>query len=76
MEEFLNFVLKRLVDSPEEVIVSKVENGNKVNFFLKLQQEDIGKIIGKNGQLIGAIRSMVSASAQKHGQRAFVDIVE
>ncbi len=76
MEEFLNFVLKKLVDSPEEVIVSKVENGNRVNFFLKLQQEDIGKIIGKNGQLISAIRSMVNASAQKHGQRAFVDIVE
>ena len=76
MQEFLDFVLRQLIDYPEEMIITKSEGPKKTIFKLQLRKSDIGKVIGKHGQTIGAIRNLLSAAAARHGQRAVLDIVE
>lgn len=76
MEEFLEFVMKRLVEFPEELVLTRAETGRKITFHVRLRQSDVGRVIGRHGQTIKAIRNLVNAAAQRHGQRAFVQIVE
>jgi hypothetical protein len=76
VQEFLEFVIRQLVDYPEEIILTKEETPKKVTFNLQLRQSDVGKVIGKHGSTITAIRDLLSAAASRHGQRAFLEIVE
>ena len=76
MQEFLDFVLRQLIDFPDEMILSKVEANRKIIFRLRLRQSDVGKVIGKHGQTIIAIRNLLSAAAARHGQKAILEIVE
>ena len=76
MQEFLDFVVRQLIDYPDEMLLSKLEANRKVLFRLQLRQSDVGKVIGKHGQTIIAIRNLLSAAAARHGQRASLEIVE
>jgi uncharacterized protein len=76
MQEFLDFVLRQLIDFPDEMILSKVEANRKIVFRLQLRKTDVGKVIGKHGQTIIAIRNLLSAAAARHGQKAILEIVE
>ncbi|HEX4085000.1 MAG TPA: KH domain-containing protein [Chthoniobacteraceae bacterium] len=76
VEEFLEYVIKQLIEFPEEMVLSKVEAPKKVIFRLQLRQSDIGKVIGKHGHTIDAIRNLLSAAAARHGQRVTLQIVE
>ncbi len=76
MEEFLDYVIKQLVDNPDEVIITRRDEGRKVIFMLKLRQGDVGAVIGRNGQIIAAIRALVAAAASRHGLRSSVEIIE
>jgi predicted RNA-binding protein YlqC (UPF0109 family) len=76
MQEFLDFVLRQLIDFPDEMILTKLEANRKIIFRLQLRKSDVGKVIGKHGQTIIAIRNLLSAAAARHGQRAALEIVE
>jgi predicted RNA-binding protein YlqC (UPF0109 family) len=76
MQEFLNFVLRQLIDFPEEMVLTKHEAAKKHIFQLRLRQSDIGKVIGKHGQTIIAIRNLLAAAASRHGERAVLEIIE
>ena len=76
MEEFLDFVLRQLIDYPDDMILTKLEGNRKTVFKLQLRQSDVGKVIGKHGQTIIAIRNLLSAAAARHGERAILEIVE
>ena len=76
MQEFLDFVVRQLIDYPDEMILSKVEANKKILFRLQLRQSDVGKVIGKHGQTIIAIRNLLNAAAMRHGQKASLEIVE
>lgn len=76
MQEFLDFVLRQLIDYPDEMILTKIENPKKTLFRLQLRQSDVGKVIGKHGQTIIAIRNLLGAAAARHNQRAALEIVE
>jgi uncharacterized protein len=76
MREFLEFIIRRLVEYPDEMMLTEVPNGKTVVFRLQLRQSDVGRIIGRNGQTIQAIRSLLNSSASRHGQRATLEIVE
>ena len=76
MQEFLHFVLRQLVEYPEDILLTKHEAPRKVVFKLRLRKSDIGKVVGKHGQTLTAIRSLLNAAASRHGQRAFLDIIE
>jgi predicted RNA-binding protein YlqC (UPF0109 family) len=76
MKAFIEYVVKALVDHPEQVEVSEVDGERVVVFELRLNQTDIGKVIGKSGRTITAIRTLLTSAAAKHGKRAMLEIVE
>ena len=76
MKEFLEFVIRQLVEFPDEAMLSEIPNGKMIVFRLQMRQTDVGRIIGRNGQTIQAIRALLASSASRHGQRATLEIVE
>jgi len=76
MQAFLDFVVKGLVSHPEAVTVTPLEKNGLTVYELRLHQEDVGKIIGKQGMTINAIRSLLLAGSAKKGLRCAIEIVE
>ena len=76
MQEFLDFVLRQLIDYPDEMALTRHDGSKRTTFYLRLRQSDVGKVIGKHGQTIIAIRNLLSAAAARHGERAQLEIVE
>ncbi|MGZ4966802.1 MAG: KH domain-containing protein [Chthoniobacterales bacterium] len=76
MKEFLEFVIRQLVEFPDEIMLSEIANGKTTVFRLQMRQSDVGRVIGRNGQTIHAIRALLASSAARHGQRATLEIVE
>jgi uncharacterized protein len=76
MKAFVEFVVKALVDHPEEVDVKEVDGERVVVFELRLNQTDVGKVIGKSGRTITAIRTLLTSAAAKQGKRAMLEIIE
>ena len=76
MKAFVEYVVKALVDHPDQVDVREVDGDRVVVFELRLNQSDIGKVIGKSGRTITAIRTLLTSAAAKLGKRAMLEIVE
>ena len=76
MREFLEFVVRQLVEFPEEAVITEIPSNRTTVFRLQLRQSDVGRIIGRNGQTIQAIRALLSSAAARHNQRATIEIVE
>ncbi|MEO7298117.1 MAG: KH domain-containing protein [Verrucomicrobiota bacterium] len=76
MQAFLDFVVKGLVNHPEAVTVTPVDKNGLTVYELRLHQDDIGKVIGKQGMTINAIRSLLLAGSAKKGLRCTIEIVE
>jgi predicted RNA-binding protein YlqC (UPF0109 family) len=76
MKELIEYIVKSIVDNPEEVEVAQIDGESTIVFELRVKQEDVGKVIGKKGRTINAIRTLVNATAAKSGMRAMLEIVE
>ncbi len=76
MKEFIEFIAKNLVDSPNEVSITEEVKDNKVVFRLKVGQNDIGKVIGKKGKTAQAMRVLLSAVGAKSGKRTILEIID
>jgi uncharacterized protein len=76
MQEFLEYVVKGLVQHPDAVSVTPVERAGMTVYELRMDQSDVGKIIGRQGVTINAIRSLLLAGSAKKGLRCAVEIVE
>ncbi len=76
MKEFLEFVIRQLVEFPDEVMLTEVPGGKTIVFRVQMRQSDVGKVIGRNGQTIHALRALLSSAASRHNQRATLEIVE
>ncbi|HXT38916.1 MAG TPA: KH domain-containing protein [Candidatus Angelobacter sp.] len=76
MQAFLEYVVKGLVDRPDAVNITPVERQGMTIYELRMHPTDIGKVIGKQGTTIHAIRSLLQVGAARKGQRCTVEIVE
>lgn len=76
MQAFLEYVVKGLVQHPEEVTVTPVEREGTTIYELRMNPQDVGKIIGRQGMTINAIRSLVLAGSARKGIRCTLEIVE
>ncbi|NLG64135.1 MAG: KH domain-containing protein [Actinobacteria bacterium] len=76
LKELLEYLAKSLVDSPEAVHVEVVETESTVVLELTVAKEDVGKVIGKQGRIARALRTIVKASAVRDGKRAIVEILD
>ena len=75
-KELVEFVVKSLVDAPDEVSVNVIEGEKSTILELKVAQEDVGKVIGKQGRIAKAIRTILSACATRDGKRATLEILD
>jgi predicted RNA-binding protein YlqC (UPF0109 family) len=76
VKELLEFLARSLVDNPDEVRVEETENDDMVVLRLSVAKEDVGKVIGKQGRIARALRTVVKASAVKDGKQATVEIID
>ncbi len=76
MKELLESIAKALVDNPDAVEVSVVEGERSVILQLKVDPDDLGKVIGKQGRIAQALRTIVRAAAVRKDKRAIVEILD
>jgi predicted RNA-binding protein YlqC (UPF0109 family) len=76
MLELVKYIAQSLVDNPDEVKVNEVEGEKSIVLELSVAQEDMGKVIGKQGRIAKAIRSVVKASSTKSNKKYVVEIIE
>jgi predicted RNA-binding protein YlqC (UPF0109 family) len=75
-KELVEFLAKALVDNPDQVSVAEGGDGNEVVLKLSVAESDVGKVIGKQGRIAKAIRTVLSACASKTGARATLEIMD
>ena len=75
MTELVKYIAQSLVDHPEEVTVTEVQGEQALILELRVAPDDMGKVIGKQGRIAKAIRSVVKAASLKSGQNVLVEIV-
>ncbi|HZT92352.1 MAG TPA: KH domain-containing protein [Gaiellaceae bacterium] len=76
MAELLAYLARELVDDPEAVRVETEERDGSLVLVLHVAQEDVGKVIGKQGRVARALRTLVRASAVREGRRVLVEIAD
>jgi hypothetical protein len=76
MQEFLDYVVKGLVSHPEEVTITPVERNGMTVYELRVNPADMGRIIGKQGVTINAIRSLLQAGSARKGLRCMLEVVD
>jgi len=76
MQAFLEYVVKGLVERPDEVTITPVERNGLTIYELRLSPSDVGRVIGRQGMTINAIRSLLMAGSAKKGLRCTLEIVE
>ena len=76
MKELVETIAKALVDSPDEVVVTESETEREIVLQLHVAQEDMGKVIGKQGRIAKAIRTVVKAAAIHEDKKIIVEIVQ
>ncbi|GAA3406716.1 KH domain-containing protein [Paenibacillus hodogayensis] len=75
MRDLITVIAKALVDHPEDVAVSEVEVKDELVYRLSVHPSDMGKVIGKQGRIAKALRTVVTSAAVKHNKRVSVEIV-
>ncbi len=76
MRDWLEFAVRGLVDRPDAVTVTPVDRGGTTHYELRLHPGDVGKVIGRQGATIQALRALLQVGAARKGLRCTVDIVE
>ncbi len=76
VKDLVEFIAKALVDNPEAVHVEQLEDERTITLELRVAADDMGKVIGKQGRIAKAIRTVVNAAAATEKKRVFVEIVQ
>ncbi|NLJ34718.1 MAG: KH domain-containing protein [candidate division WS1 bacterium] len=75
MLELIEYMVRSIVDNSEDVRVNEVEGETLVVYEVSVADEDIGQVIGKNGRIANALRTIVKSAAMTHGKKATVEII-
>ena len=76
MEDLLEYLARALVDHPDDVQVEVIEGERSAILQLKVHPDDVGKVIGRQGRIAQALRTLVKAAATKQGKNAIVEIID
>ncbi|MDF7825304.1 KH domain-containing protein [Pontiellaceae bacterium B12227] len=76
MKQILESIAKSLVDAPNEVQITEVDGEKTIIFELRCNAKDVGKIIGKSGKTVGAMRTIMNSMAAKQGRKAMLEVVD
>jgi predicted RNA-binding protein YlqC (UPF0109 family) len=75
VKDLLYYIVKAIVDVPDEVSVNEVEGEKALILEIKVAASDIGKVIGKHGRIINSIRTIIRAAAVKDGKKVSVELI-
>jgi predicted RNA-binding protein YlqC (UPF0109 family) len=75
MKELVEYLVKALVDEPDQVRVAQIEGDQSITLELTVAPADVGKVIGKQGRIVKAIRTLVKAAAVREGKKVMVEIM-
>lgn len=75
MKRLIETIVTPLVDHPEDIVVKEREEKNKIVYHLTVNEEDVGKVIGKNGRVANAIRTVVYSAKNESNKRIYLDIM-
>ena len=76
MKELVEVIAKAIVDNPDEVVVTEIEDGSDLRIELKVAAADMGKVIGRQGRIAKAIRSVVKTASTRIDKKVTVEIIE
>ncbi|TMK64819.1 MAG: KH domain-containing protein [Actinobacteria bacterium] len=77
MKDLIEFLVRALVDAPDEVSVESYEDDDgTVVYEVRVAEDDVGKVIGRSGRTVNALRAVVRAAAMRDGRRVLVDVVD
>ena len=76
MKELVEVIAKALVEKPDEVVVTETAEGNSVLVELRVAPSDMGKVIGRQGRIAKAIRSVVKAASSKEDKKVVIEIIQ
>jgi predicted RNA-binding protein YlqC (UPF0109 family) len=76
MKAVLETIAKSLVDAPNEVQITEIDGEKTIIFELRCNAKDVGKIIGKSGKTVGAMRTILNSMAAKQGRKAMLEVVD
>ncbi|MBR1841753.1 MAG: KH domain-containing protein [Oscillospiraceae bacterium] len=76
MKELLTYIAQNLVDSPDAVVVTERDDGDKTVFSLRVAPDDMGKVIGRHGKIAKEIRALMRSVAQRQNKHISVDILD
>ena len=76
MKEFVEYIVKKLVDRPEEVSINEIEGEKTVVLELRVGDGELGKVIGKHGRIAQSIRTLLTATSARSYKRVVLEILE
>jgi uncharacterized protein len=75
LKNLIEYLVKELVDDPDQVYISEVPGDEATTYEVRVAPEDLGKVIGKQGRIANALRTVAKAAAMKHKKKVYVEIV-
>lgn len=75
MKDLVEYIAKSLVDDPSQVVVREIESARSITLELQVAQEDMGRVIGRNGRVANAMRTLLRAQNIKDGKRVTLEII-
>ena len=77
MKEFIEYIVKHLVDKPEEVVISEIIGEKTVVYELKVERNDIGNVIGRRGRIVRSLQTLINAiSAKNKNKKPILEILK
>ncbi len=75
MQQLIEYLVKELVDEPEQVVITEVPQEDATTYEVRVAPNDLGKVIGKQGRIANALRTVAKAAAMKHKRKIYVEII-
>lgn len=75
MQQLIEYLVKELVDEPDHVVITEVPQDEATTYEVRVAPNDLGKVIGKQGRIANALRTVAKAAAMKHKRKVYVEII-
>lgn len=75
MKDLIEYLVKALVDQPDQVDIKEVEGAEAITYEIRVASDDLGKVIGKQGKIANALRTVAKAAAMRNKQRIYLEII-